>query len=62
MYKIKRLKVKESALLQNCFDFTCNGTVYTMRKLYGMQVLLVRCGKYLYNVTDTPEIYFKASG
>lgn len=39
-------------------NFAASGSVAGMRKkYYGPAALLVRCGKYIYNVTSAPEIY-----
>lgn len=43
-------------------NFHSTGSVRGMKRLYyGANVLLVRCGKFIYNVTSSPEIYHQAS-
>lgn len=39
-------------------NFSSNGSIIGMKNLYyGKDALLVRCGKYIYNVSSNPEIY-----
>ena len=39
-------------------NFDRSGSVKGMKNLYyGLDSKLVRCGKYIYNVTSAPEIY-----
>lgn len=39
-------------------NFDRSGSVIGMKNLYyGLDSKLVRCGKYIYNVTSAPEIY-----
>lgn len=39
-------------------NFHRSGSVSGMKRLYyGMDVKLVRCGNYIYNVTSEPSIY-----
>ena len=39
-------------------NFAASGSVAGMKKLYyGASAKLVRCGKYIYDVTAAPEIY-----
>ena len=39
-------------------NFLYGGNILAMkREVYGKDALLVRCGKYIYNVTSQPEIY-----
>lgn len=42
-------------------NFHKSGSVRGMKRLYyGKNVLLVRCGSYIYNVTSEPTIYHQA--
>jgi len=42
-------------------NFSVSGSITGMKKLYyGNNALLVRCGKYIYNVSASPEIYEQA--
>lgn len=41
-------------------NFDRTGSIIGMKRLYyGKNALLVRCGKYIYNVTAKPEIYME---
>ena len=41
-------------------NFDRTGSIIGMKRLYyGKNALLVRCGKYIYNVTAEPEIYME---
>lgn len=45
--------------LSNYPNFSATGSVKGMKKkYYGKDALLVRCGSYIYNVTDSPTIYY----
>ncbi len=57
---VRRLSKDKSYLVEDKFpNFASNGSVSGMKKLYyGKGALLVRCGNYIYNVTNEPEIYF----
>lgn len=40
-------------------NFASNGSIKGMKALYyGKDALLVKCGSYIYNVSDKPEIYY----
>lgn len=40
-------------------NFSATGSIRGMKeKFYGKNALLVRCGSYIYNVTERPEIYY----
>ena len=42
-------------------NFHKTGSIRGMKRLYyGEDALLVRCGNYIYNVTDEPTIYHQA--
>lgn len=61
-YRVKTLP-KDKAWLLNCGScnvpsFHKSGSVIGMKKqFYGMESKLVRCGNYIYNVSEMPEIY-----
>ena len=38
-------------------NFHRSGSIMGMRKFYGIDAKMVRCGNYIYNVTASPEIY-----
>lgn len=41
-------------------NFHKSGSIKGMKKLYyGKNVLLVRCGDYIYNVSSQPNIYYQ---
>ena len=47
--------------IENYPNFSASGSVSGMRKqYYGDDALLVKCGSYIYNVTDNPDIYNRA--
>lgn len=58
MARLKKLPANQSCLL-SCFpNFHKSGSIKGMKKLYyGKDALLVKCGNYIYNVSDRPEIY-----
>lgn len=40
-------------------NFHISGSIKGMKeKYYGKDALLVKCGSYIYNVSDCPDIYF----
>lgn len=42
-------------------NFSASGSIKGMKeKYYGKDALLVRCGSYIYNVTNRPDIYERA--
>jgi len=41
-------------------NFHKSGCIKGMKKIYGKDALLVRCGNYIYNVSSNPEIYNNA--
>jgi hypothetical protein len=42
-------------------NFHKSGSTEGMKKqFYGKDALLVKCGNYIYNVTEKPEIYYSA--
>lgn len=38
-------------------NFHRSGSITGMRKYYGINAKMVRCGNYIYNVTSEPSIY-----
>lgn len=47
--------------IQDYPNFHHTGSITGMKKLfYGKDALLVRCGQWIYNVTSSPEIYWRA--
>lgn len=64
-YRVKTISKKEARrLLLNlgdCPNFHRSGSITGMKNLYyGLDSLLVRCGSYIYNCNDHPEIYAQA--
>lgn len=60
MYRVKYLTVEKGKRLNidQFPNFDRSGSIKGMKKLYyGKDALLVRCGKYIYNVTSKPGIY-----
>lgn len=42
-------------------NFHASGSVKGMKKMfYNKDALLVRCGNYVYNVTEKPSVYYSA--
>lgn len=42
-------------------NFHASGSIKGMKNMfYGENALLVRCGNYIYNVTENPSIYYSA--
>lgn len=61
--KVKYLSVKDGTKLSidNFPSFHKSGSIRGMKdKFYGKDALLVRCGSFIYNVTESPDIYDKA--
>jgi hypothetical protein len=59
--RVKRLSVKdgERVKIGKFPNFSASGSVTGMKnKYYGKDALLVKCGKYIYNVTTKPKIYY----
>lgn len=53
------LKDKERLNLKAFPNFSITGSIAGMKKqYYGKDALLVKCGQWIYNVTDFPDIYF----
>ena len=63
MAKTKFMKTEEGKRfnLSDFPNFSTTGSIRGMKKLYyGDNALLVKCGKYIYNVTSCPAIYNQA--
>lgn len=58
--KVKTVYVKDKQRLRlsSYPNFSVTGSVAGMRKYYGKDALLVRCGGWIYNVTSNPSIYY----
>ena len=57
--KCKYLPVKYHDMVKDFPNFSATGSIKGMRRMYyGEDALLVRCGSYIYNVTNKPEIYY----
>ena len=58
--KTRYLKKEYANRVEGLFpSFSVTGSISGMKKLYyGKDCLLVRCGKYIYNVTSDPSIYY----
>ena len=53
------VKDKDRLGLDRFPNFCATGSVYGMKKkYYGKDALLVRCGGFIYNVSQCPEIYY----
>jgi len=57
--KTKYLKVVdgEKVNIDQFPNFHKTGSIAGMKKYYGEDALLVKCGSYIYNVTSEPYIY-----
>lgn len=58
--RVKTVYVKDKERLKlSCFpNFSVTGSITGMKKIYGKDALLVRCGSWNYNVTNRPDIYY----
>ena len=53
------VKDKERLKLSSFPNFSATGSIAGMKgKYYGKDALLVRCGRWIYNVTNRPDIYY----
>ena len=52
------IKDKERLKLGSFPNFSITGSIAEMKKIYGEDALLVRCGSWIYNVTSKPDIYY----
>lgn len=60
IFPVRRIAAKDHDRfnLSEFPNFHASGSVSGMRRLYyGAAALLVRCGRYIYNVSAAPEIY-----
>lgn len=60
MAKVKRMSFEDGKRnnISQFPNFHKTGSVAGMKKLYyGKDALLVRCGEYIYNVSEKPGIY-----
>ena len=57
---VRDLKVAKGELfnISQYPSFSSTGSIKGMRKVYGPEALLVRCGSYIYNVSANPQIYY----
>jgi hypothetical protein len=63
MPRVKYLHVKDAERLglDHFPNFSITGSVVGMKKrFYGQDALLVRSGRFIYNVSSKPEIYEQA--
>lgn len=63
MAKTKYLTISEGEKvgIENFPNFSASGSIKGMKdKYYGKDALLIRCGSYIYNVTNRPDIYERA--
>ena len=61
MARVRYLKVEDGRLvnIQQYPSFSATGSVKGMKDLYYRKdALLVKCGSYIYNVTNAPHIYY----
>lgn len=57
--KVRTLSERFTGMVKDKPNFHKSGSIRGMKKLYyGQNALLVRCGSYIYNVSDDPTIYF----
>lgn len=52
------IKDKDRLRLSEFPNFNVTGNIAGMKKYYGKDALLVRCGRWIYNVTSKPGIYY----
>lgn len=52
------VKDKQQLKLSDFPNFSVTGSITGMKKIYGKDALLVRCGSWIYNVTSRPDIYY----
>ena len=55
--RILRKSEYEKFNLSQFPNFHRSGSITGMRRIYGIDAKLVRCGNYIYNVTSEPQIY-----
>ena len=52
------VKDKQRLKLSDFPNFSVTGSSTGIKKIYGKDALLVRCGSWIYNVTSRPDIYY----
>lgn len=52
------VKDKQRLKLSDFPNFSVTGNITGIKKIYGKDALLVRCGSWIYNVTSRPDIYY----
>lgn len=52
------IKDKQRLKLSDFPNFSVTGSITGIKKIYGKDALLVRCGSWIYNVTSRPDIYY----
>ena len=52
------VKDKQRLKLSGFPNFSVTGSITGIKKIYGKDALLVRCGSWIYNVTSRPDIYY----
>lgn len=52
------VKDKQRLKLSDFPNFSVTGSITGIKKIYGRDALLVRCGSWIYNVTSRPDIYY----
>ena len=52
------VKDKQRLKLSDFPNFSVIGSITGIKKIYGKDALLVRCGGWIYNVTSRPDIYY----
>ncbi len=52
------VKDKQRLKLSDFPNFSVTGSITGIKKIYGKDALLVRCGRWIYNVTSRPDIYY----
>lgn len=57
--KVKTIYVKDKPKdLSEFPNFSITGSITGMKKIYGQDCLLVKCGSWIYNVRSKPEYYY----
>lgn len=58
-YKTKTLPVDQQHRLADFPSFSATGSIRGMKKLYyGKGAMLVKCGSYIYNISENPFLYY----
>jgi len=57
---VRDLSISHYNRVKDCPNFSKRGSIIGMKKYhYGKGALLVRCGSYIYNVSDDPKTYYQ---